>query len=56
VSHKRSEVSKFLIAIILFIVAVIILIFIVLFYYKGGVSIFENVSEKANISNIASKI
>jgi uncharacterized membrane protein len=42
---KKTQVSTFLIAIILFIVALVLLVIFMYFYFKGGVNLFNNIPQ-----------
>jgi len=52
---KKTQVSTFLIAIILFIVALVLLVIFIYFYFKGGVNLFNNIPQ-TNGTNVVNNI
>ncbi|MGC9132911.1 MAG: hypothetical protein ACP5GJ_00695 [Nanopusillaceae archaeon] len=54
-SHKRSDVGNFLIAIIIFIVALVLLLVFMIFYFKGGINLFHSINE-VNGTNVVNDI
>ena len=52
---KKTQVSTFLIAIILFIVALVLLVIFMYFYFKGGVKLFNSIPQ-TNGTNVVNSI
>ncbi|MGB9674793.1 MAG: hypothetical protein ACP5G1_02380 [Nanopusillaceae archaeon] len=53
--HKRSQVSNFLVLIILFIVALVLLVIFSAYYFKGGANLFNSVNQ-TNGTHVISEI
>ena len=54
--HKRSDASHdFLVYIVLFVVALVIIVIFMVFYFHGGVNLFNSVKE-ANGTNVVSQV
>jgi uncharacterized membrane protein len=52
---RKTQVSTFLIAIILFIVALVLLVIFMYFYFKGGVKLFNSIPQ-TNGTNVVNSI
>ncbi|BBL45223.1 hypothetical protein MJ1_0044 [Nanobdella aerobiophila] len=44
-AYHKGQISTFLVAIIIFIVALVVLTILMIFYFKGGVHLFNSINE-----------